>query len=169
MGSLTISSDSRFLRFFLWVWKADPATLNLCKLFWGTILLPLFPIVLLIRTDTHPLPKAAVFIVCGVCGVISGVWWAAVLNFLAGMSQIIEFLRQKFPQKSRFLSIISRYLEWIVDNSLGRLIGFLGGVYYDKVEPSRHITSFFSMCRLYLRSAKERVCPRIQVLSEVNQ
>ncbi len=40
MITLTISRKSLFLRFFLWVWSADPEKLDGCKLFWGTIFSP---------------------------------------------------------------------------------------------------------------------------------
>ena len=30
-----------YIRFFLWVWNANPERLDICKLFWGTTLLPL--------------------------------------------------------------------------------------------------------------------------------
>lgn len=41
MRTLTISKDSLYIRWFLWIWKANPEKLNICKLFWGTLLFPM--------------------------------------------------------------------------------------------------------------------------------
>lgn len=36
-----LSESDWYIRFFLWIWNASPQRLNVCKLFWGTIFLPL--------------------------------------------------------------------------------------------------------------------------------
>ena len=43
--AVTISRKNWYMRFFIWAWDVEsPQTLNLCKLFWGTLFLPLFPL-----------------------------------------------------------------------------------------------------------------------------
>lgn len=41
MRTLTVPREAWFIRFFLWVWAADPEKVNLCKLVWGILLSPL--------------------------------------------------------------------------------------------------------------------------------
>lgn len=41
--------DSRLLRFYATVWRADPAKADFCKLFWSVVLAPLAPVLWLLR------------------------------------------------------------------------------------------------------------------------
>lgn len=36
-----LSESGWYIRFFLWMWNASPQKLNICKLFWGTVFLPI--------------------------------------------------------------------------------------------------------------------------------
>jgi hypothetical protein len=41
MNTLTMSKGNVWLRFFLWAWEANPEKLNICRLFWGVVFLPI--------------------------------------------------------------------------------------------------------------------------------
>lgn len=40
--SFTVDPQSRAIRFYLWLYAADPRNINTCKLFWGFVLAPVF-------------------------------------------------------------------------------------------------------------------------------
>lgn len=37
MHTWTFDADSKIIRFYLWLWKADPANIDFCRLFWGYV------------------------------------------------------------------------------------------------------------------------------------
>lgn len=49
--SVKVDRDSRAIRFYLWLYHADPAAINTCKLFWAFVFSPL---VLLLRLVITP-------------------------------------------------------------------------------------------------------------------
>lgn len=51
MSTLTISHKSLYIRLFLWVWQVNPDKLDICKLFWGTLFLPIGYYVSMLTTE----------------------------------------------------------------------------------------------------------------------
>lgn len=37
MTTWTFDADSKIIRFYLWLWKADPSNIDFCRLFWGYV------------------------------------------------------------------------------------------------------------------------------------
>ena len=61
---LKISASNRYIRFFCWAWRTKPSNLNICRLFWGTLFMPVtamtwFPLVGNVRIPRMIVPTAA--------------------------------------------------------------------------------------------------------------
>lgn len=83
----TISRGSLFLRLFLWGWEVNPEKLNICKLFWGTLL---FPVAFLQSKKVYRfIPRVTFFYMTGaVLFAVLGLWWEAIIWFALGLDSL---------------------------------------------------------------------------------
>lgn len=182
MRSLTISKKSLLLRFFLWAWEADQTKLTICKLFWGTIFLP----VAFLNSETFHgfLLRLALFYMVGApLFAITGLRVTAIIWLVYGIlfAACGYIFMRRYPktaerhkehkEKERLLSALScrssAVVDWILEHTFGTMFfGIVFNSFANAMDSrtSRHIGSFFSVIGAYVRAAKQRFCPLIQIV-----
>ena len=176
MRTLTISKNSLFLRFFLWVWETDPEKLNICKLFWGTIL---FPVAFLRFKDAYRfIPRITFFYMAGaVIFVALGKWAEAIVWVVlavgsgvfgyAIMRQRSQSITERREEKERALSNLTGrgtvVWEWIEDHTIGWLLDLAYGYHERDSRVGQHIGGFFGVISEYAHSAKQHLCLLVRV------
>ncbi|MBI4095077.1 MAG: hypothetical protein HY435_02715 [Candidatus Liptonbacteria bacterium] len=174
MRTLTISRSSLFLRFFQWVWGVNPEKLNICKLFWGTLL---FPVAFLqFKKAYRFIPRSAFFYVVGaVFSAALGLWKIAISYFLLGAGfavvgyitmQRSRSVAERREEKERVLSRItgrgSVFGEWVFDHTIGLIFDIAYHASYSRA--GQHVGGFFAVISEYVRAIKQRLCPLIRVV-----
>lgn len=179
-----MARNSLYLRFFLWLWDADPQRLNLCKLFWGTLFFPLafarWKLVcrFIPRITFVYLVYAVILAACGIW--VNALVWSigCLLLVTAGYIYYQHKKRSttKREEKERMLSKItelgSRFAEWvaesmigawlgervdwILENTLGRLFDFIDNI-SDSAANWRK-SGFPTIIGEYFKALKKRVC-----------
>lgn len=98
MRTLKISRNNIGLRFFLWVWGAKPSKLNVCKLFWGTVFLPLG---FFVKESNRPFyylsSLAAIWLVCiAIPSILLGKYFATIaICLLISCSLLYNYVRRE--------------------------------------------------------------------------
>ena len=162
------------MRFFLWVWEATPEKLNICKLFWGTIL---FPVAFLqFKKAYRFIPRITFFYMVGaVLFAALDLWGAAITWFVLGVGFSIggyvtmrrsQSAAERREEKERALSEItgrgSAVGEWIFDHTLGLVLDLACDVADSRV--GQRVGGFFAVIGEYARATKKRLCPLIRVV-----
>ena len=173
MRTLTISKNSLFLRFFLWVWETNPEKLNICKLFWGTIL---FPVAFMSSTKKayRFIPRITFFYMAG--AVIFAaldkwaeaiVWFVFAVAFVFFGYAISQSITERRAEKDRALSNLTGrgtvVWEWIEDHTIGWLLDLAYGYHERDSRVGQHIGGFFGVISEYAHSAKQHLCLLVRV------
>ena len=171
---MTVSKSSLYMRLFLWAWGADPEKLNICKLFWGTIFLPLAffrekPVWGFVPRETILYSLLAPLIaVLGYPGFATGMFLAGVLFFLV----FVLWTKLKGPKKqsedekqqgkvNQDLSEVTSFGSSLAERFLGRLFRVIYAVLM--LPPLCYIGGIVGIVRDYSYAVKERLCLEIQV------
>lgn len=114
-----------YIRFFLWTWNASPQNLNICKLFWGTVFLPISLWVSIpAAAERHSVSGFAVFwLISGSVVMSLGLYISAGIGFFVALCYLLNDLHRRMKadrtpaeQKSQFAN---------QDRTLNRLIGMI--------------------------------------------
>ena len=174
MRSLTIAGNSLYMRIFLWAWPVNPATLNICKLFWGTIL---FPVAFCNFTwKIRGVPRISyLYAGLGVVFAIYGAYIGAALFLVAAIIIAVVAYFVKFKQKDRLeqkdrlaittgrASTVADWIaNWIDEHILNPTFDLADNVHDSRV--GEKLGGFFSIVRAYYRSLKERTCLKVEVV-----
>ena len=181
MRTLTISKNSLYLRFFLWLWEANPEKLDICKLFWGTLF---FPIALIQFKKVYRfIPRVTFFYMIGtVLFVALASWTVAIMWFVFAIGcaiygyitmwrkqRLIVFrpcMVERRKEKEHVLSRVTRrgsvVMDWILEYTIGLAIDLA----YDVVDSraGQCIDGFFGVIAEYIRAAKKRSCIYVRVV-----
>lgn len=187
MKKLIISHKNIGLQFFLWTWEANKDKLNICKLFWGTIFLPLG---FFTKSSNRPFyylsPLTAIYLTCiAVPGLCFGKYALAMVGFLSVLCLMfysyirreaiaIKCDREDLENKAqkaemtakdcRFSERTERILEKILTPFL-ELISFViePAEKFYRTRPGERITGLLSLFYHFLCSIKQRTCFLIKV------
>ncbi|MBI3589516.1 MAG: hypothetical protein HY093_03865 [Candidatus Liptonbacteria bacterium] len=155
------------------MWEADPEKLNICKLFWGTILFPLA--FLRFRKVGHFIPRITLFFLvgAGLCAML-GLWAATCACLIDGaiftiIYSIVVGIRQTVAErqveKESTLSTITRrgsmIGQWISDHTIGPIFEIVWNAEHSQT--GQKVGGFFAVIGEYVRPAKQRFCPLIRV------
>jgi hypothetical protein len=188
MGTLTISRNNIGLRFFLWAWEADPDKLNICKLLWGTVFLPVG--IFFAKESSRPFyylsRLAASWLTCIVIpSLCLGIYDGALAVFMLVLFSIFyNYVRRDAiarkcdlqdakneaekakleTEEYRFSERTERILDKIF-NPIFWLIGLVGDAFerFSWTKPGERITGFFSLCYYFIKSAKQNTCLLVKV------
>ena len=188
MSTLTISHDNVWLRFFLWAWEVNPNRLNICKLFWGTVFLPVG--IFFVKESKRPFyclsPLAAIWLTClvipSLClGAYIGTF---TYSMLVLCSMLYNYTRrdkiakkcdlQEEKAKARKAELeakdyqLSERTEKILDKVLGPLIWLINFIMetferFSWTRPGERITGLFSLCFHFIKSMKQKTCLFVKV------
>jgi hypothetical protein len=175
------------LQFFVWAWEVNPSKLNVCKLFWGTVFLPLG---FFSKKRQRPFyclsPLAAVWLTClAIPSLFLGRYTSAIALFLLVLCSIFcNYLRRETIAKrcnqeevklreleakkemddchfsartERILDIIFNPIFWIIALALETAEKFY------RTRPGEQITGLLSLFYYFLKSVKQRVCLPVKI------
>jgi len=164
MRTLTIAGSSLYMRIFLWVWPVDPVTLNICKIFWGTVL---FPVAFCsFGWKMWGIPRVSYLYVglAIVFGVLGAYVSAALFVIIAvGAAVIVRFKRSE--EKDLLAESTGRAgatAEWIGERIFDHIFDFVDNARDSRV--GERLAGFFSVAAAYYRSVKERSCLKVDVV-----
>ncbi len=171
MGTLTIAKNSRFMRFFLWVWKVDPSTLNICKLFWGTLFFPIgllrptaarigagvnfFAAALNLATVAYRITEGHFSHITMINAIIIPI------NIVCGMF-CLSIGKMSRERKLGVVTSTSTIFDRLFDRFLGRPADFISDV-CGNVGESR-VAGWMAVVVHYVHSVKERTCLSVRVV-----
>lgn len=190
MGTLKISHKNFLLQLYLWAWEVDPDKLNVCKLIWGIVFLPIGVLGKNKKRPFHYLsPVAAAWLMCLF---IPSLWLgkyasASVFIVLALCSVIYNYVRREAiikkceqqeakykaekanweaekakreAEDDRFSPRTERILLALLSPIFWAIDIFDG---FSSTRSGSKITGFFSLCYHFVRSKKQKTCLLIEI------
>jgi hypothetical protein len=178
MSTLTISKNSLFMRFFLWAWDVDPANLNICKLFWGTVLFPFAFCTWKMANRFFPKITILYLMGGGSCMVafiffhrmgllFAGSLWllCALLSIIFGKKVVASLDKKTAAAKAeQKLARVTASGSWVGEkfgDVLYYIVTFFTTAY--ETRPGQIMSNFFHVVCEYLRGLREQTCVRVKV------
>lgn len=183
--TITMSRESRILRFYLWVWGADEQKISICKLFWGTILCFLAPMmregkIANILSLTLMVGMYLFSTVILAAFIYSGLWLATIFCLMASIffawitTVILRDIRNEESEKAgngRVFALHSK-ADLIIGGPIAVMIfgpGELIRVIRNRIPWKREgrekkSSDGWSMVLAFFSATKARVCPMIKII-----
>jgi hypothetical protein len=184
MSTLTISHKNIWLRVFLWAWEVNPDKLNICKLLWGTVFLPVG--IIFVKESKRPFyflsPAAAIWLSClFVPSLCFGAYTFAFTVFLFVLCSLAynyvrrdAIARKCDRQEAKATALkasghpFGELTESILDKIFAPLIWLIVFMVetaerFSWTNPGGRITGFFSLCYHFVKSTKQKTCLFVKV------
>lgn len=120
MRTFTIPGNSLFMRIFAWMWELNLEKLNICKLGWGTLFLPL-ALGMQVKSTRSYVVRALLYVaLAGLYPTLSGAFGVALILPMSLLLFMMILLRVLYllPEKDdAFARTRDRIRPWVVQHT----------------------------------------------------